>query len=161
MDPNETSPQKPYHPANPTNYQPLDTVQLPKPPDGDNVINSDKYFSWSKVRKDFDLPVKRVGLTVIGLLGIIMLLSVLINSVKSLFIPTPPPTQTQPKVSSNPAPVNSNSATKCGNGQVSGSKIDKIFYQQHPELKGRRLTNSEADKPLRAEWCAMGEGLSN
>jgi hypothetical protein len=169
MDPNQTAPQQSYNPAKPTNLQPLDTVQLPKPPNEGSVINSDKYFTWSKVREDFRRPVKRVGLTVISLLAIITLLSVLINGLKSLFTHTPPtPSTFQPTSSPIQAPTVSSTAItntalaiKCGTGKVPGIKVDTIFYQQHPELKGRRLTNSEADKSLRVKWCEIADRLSN
>ncbi len=170
MDPNKTAPQQPHRPAKPTNHRPLKTVQLPDHERGSR-INSDRDFSWTQVWQDFRRPVKQIGTLVIGLLVLGFLTSLSINAVKGLFAPKPLPistTPTQPATPTSPSPVVNNSpttvpatATKCGNGKVSGAKIDRAFYAKHPELNGRRLTNSDADKSLREDWCAVANSLSN
>jgi hypothetical protein len=164
MDPNKTSPQQPYQPPLPTNCQPLDTIQAPQPPDR-GVINSDKYFTWAKVRADFALPIKRVGVGMVVLFVSVVTISFAIDSVKSLFVHKP--NQSQSSNTSNSTSV-ANSTTnvpsaiiaKCGNERVSKVKVDRIFARQHPELNGRKLTNSEADKTLQKEWCAIADRLS-
>jgi hypothetical protein len=163
MDPNETSPSQPYQPPNPTNVQPLGTIKVPQPPNP-VVINSDKYFTWAQVQADFAVANKRVGFGMVVLFVSIVGISFTIDRVKSLFAHEP--TQSQPSDRSNSTSVanKTTNATiaviaKCGNDRVSNVKVDKIFAKQHPELNGRKLTNSAADKPLQSEWCAIADRL--
>jgi len=39
------------------------------------------------------------------------------------------------------------------------ARVDRLFHARHPELKGRRLTNSAKDTPLREEWYNIAEQL--
>jgi serine/threonine protein kinase len=38
-------------------------------------------------------------------------------------------------------------------------KVDKAFYQKHPELKNRDLQPNEADRQLRFEWWSIAENM--
>lgn len=38
-------------------------------------------------------------------------------------------------------------------------KVDELFHQQHPELKGRGLTNKSEDAALRNDWSEIAEKL--
>ncbi len=38
-------------------------------------------------------------------------------------------------------------------------KVDELFHQQHPELKGRVLTNKSEDDALRDDWSEIAEKL--
>jgi hypothetical protein len=163
MDPNETSPSQPYQPPSPTNVQPLGTIKVPQPPNP-VVINSDKYFTWAQVQADFAVVNKRVGFGMVVLFVSIVGISFTIDRVKSLFSHNPP--QSQSANNSNSASVANNTTNtpiaiiaKCGDERVSNVKVDRIFAKRHPELNGRKLTNSEADKPLQSEWCAIADRL--
>ncbi len=39
--------------------------------------------------------------------------------------------------------------------------VDQRFRSKHPELRGRGLTDSPEDAPLRQEWCAIAEQVLN
>ncbi|HCA95547.1 MAG TPA: hypothetical protein DEP38_13140, partial [Cyanobacteria bacterium UBA9226] len=38
-------------------------------------------------------------------------------------------------------------------------KVDELFHQQHPELKGRALTNKPEDAVMRDDWSEIAEKL--
>ena len=42
-----------------------------------------------------------------------------------------------------------------GGNKSATQKADEEFYRNHPERKGRALTNSKADAPLRKEWIQL------
>ena len=42
---------------------------------------------------------------------------------------------------------------------VFNQKVDQLFYAQHPELRGRSLTNKPEDAELREEWCKIAEDV--
>lgn len=37
------------------------------------------------------------------------------------------------------------------------SKVDRLFYAQYPELRGRSLTNKPEDEKYRLQWCDIAE----
>jgi hypothetical protein len=168
MDPNETAPKQRPLAARPTSRQPLKTVQLPDHDRGSR-INSDKDFSWTQVWRDFRRPVKQIGTLVIGLFILGFLTSFLFNSVKGLFTTKPTATPANVPFANTTTPDASTTSTtstapatttKCGNGKISSTKVDRVFYAQHPELNGRRLASTDEDKALRADWCAVADRLS-
>ena len=38
-------------------------------------------------------------------------------------------------------------------------KVDELFYNKYPELKGRTLTENPEDAEIRKKWCEVAEDL--
>ncbi|MFM2429826.1 MAG: hypothetical protein RLZZ511_1039 [Cyanobacteriota bacterium] len=51
-------------------------------------------------------------------------------------------------------------ATRSGLGYAElNRRVNEQFYRKYPQVKGRALTNSEADQPLRDAWCVIADGV--
>ena len=118
------------------------------------------------------LPIRRTAIVVISILVLALIGSGLFNLAKytldKLTSKSTPssPTQGQPQIESSNTPTQSmttNSTNNCmdlpsrmAKAKITGSQIDKIFYQNHPK---NSLSTTNADRELRQEWCAIGNRL--
>jgi serine/threonine protein kinase, bacterial len=51
-------------------------------------------------------------------------------------------------------------ATRSGLGYAKlNQQVNEQFYQRHPQVRGRSLTNSAADQVLRNNWCEIADGV--
>ena len=118
------------------------------------------------------MPLRRTAI-VLGSIFILALIgSGLFNLAKDTIYnltnkPTPlTPTPAQPKIEPTNSPTQitaTNSTNNCtdlpsrmAKAKITGSQIDKIFYQNHPK---NSLSTTNADRELRQEWCAIGNRL--
>jgi hypothetical protein len=102
------------------------------------------------IQEDFKQPLKRVGLTFVGLFAIIFL----VTAVYKFFIKNFPSHSTAAAPSAN-VPVEqadacSGMTAKMQTAKVSSRQVDKIFWQKHPDKLNKPIGN---DPALRQEWC--------
>ena len=121
------------------------------------------------------LPLRRTGIVVCSIFVLFLIGSGLFNLAKDTIYnlnnkPTPltplAPTQEQQKIEPSNSPTQTtatNSTNNCTDlpsrmvkARVTGSQVDKIFYQKHPK---NSLSTADADRELRQEWCAIGNQL--
>jgi serine/threonine protein kinase len=51
-------------------------------------------------------------------------------------------------------------STRSGLGYAKlNQQVNERFYQRHPQVRGRALTDSAADQALRDDWCAIADGV--
>jgi serine/threonine protein kinase len=51
-------------------------------------------------------------------------------------------------------------STRSGLGYAKlNQQVNEQFYKRHPQVRGRALTDSAADRALRDDWCAIADGV--
>ena len=153
-----------------------DTVVIPgMSPRSPQSSTSDESTPQVGFWQGLHLPLRRTGIVVCSIFILFLIGSGLFNLAKDTIYnltnkPTPStplaPTQEQPKIEPSNSPTQTtatNSTNNCTDlpsrmvkAKITGSQVDKIFYQKHPE---NSLSTTDADRELRQEWCAIGNQL--
>jgi serine/threonine protein kinase len=141
------------------------------PPVGQgNKITSSIYYMfanadiWGRFKKDFSKPAMYIGGGIAALFIIIIVGHSIFKAVSGLFTPTASTTSTTATTSAGSAsPPSSEQRSslidRMKAAKVSSADVDRVFFIRHPELKGRVLGNSDADRSLKAEWVQIAEDL--
>jgi serine/threonine protein kinase len=137
--------------------------QIPVPPISPSIYylfqNAD---IWRRIKKDFNKPLMYVGGGVIVIFTGIFILGKIIQGIAGIFQPSPSPTVSTapiPPTSTAPSPSPTSFLDRMKAAKVSNTDVNKVFYQKHPEINGRQLGNSEADRQLAKEWVQIAEDL--
>jgi hypothetical protein len=133
-----------------------------------NLESSPKF--WAGLRK----PMKWAVTIVVPILILALVVSGLFNLVQGLMkgentpqsIPTTP---TNDRSTSSPSSIVASTSknecldlpTRMAQSKITIQEVDKVFHQKYPDRTNKALGDTQLDRNLRQEWCAIGNRLSN
>lgn len=117
---------------------------------------------WVRIKKDFKKPLIYIGGGVVILFTSIFILSAIFKAITGIL--GRPPSPTPATSSTTDSAKSSTTAQKSLTDRMKAvkllnSEVNKVFHQKHPELNGRQLSNSQADRLLAKEWTQIAESL--
>jgi hypothetical protein len=180
MDPKETKTFESNQPPNlnQTSSKTQKTQHIPgvmpmQPSITKTQLESESGF-WTVLRKPMRLMVKIVvPILILALLG-----SGLFNLVqgmmkgdkapKEIVVDRFPKAEAPPTTSSSSPIVSTTTKNECMDlptrmtqSKIDTKQVDKVFYQKYPDRMNKALGDTQLDRNLRQEWCAIGNRLSN
>jgi hypothetical protein len=108
----------------------------------------------TSLRQDFKMPLRRVGITFVGIFILCWLISIVYGLATQVFSAQKDPITVIPLQSKNDAC--SGITRKMLLAKVSSRQVDQVFWQKHPDKLNKQIGNDEI---LRQKWCQTAEEL--
>lgn len=133
-------------------------------------LDESKPGLWAGLRKPMKWALTiGVVIFILALIG-----SGLFNFAKGLMQgeDTPKPISTNPttetdRPKTDPTPTTSSTAknecldlpARMAQANITADRVDKVFYQKYPDRSNKALADTQLDRSLRQEWCAVANQL--